>query len=746
MKRKLTNAGVLHIFLALLLVITVMFASNFIVYRNSISGIYEKVTQNNALVMRSIVQSFDSSFRSVHNMIQSIHALPYDNDARSGGQPDMSEIYLFQGQLASMASGLDYIEDIIVFYDHSNLAITARGTSDLKALFTGKYRHEMYNAEYWRSFAATKHSFKAFPSVEYKVFSEGNQFKTKRLMALVGGNKIRMSSKNILILVNTDALLRHVDQKAMLPGASLIVMDQDRTPILNTDGNWGLMDILSDVYFQSPSGTSVTREDYEYNFYVSPYNSYVYIDKVPFQFRNIDSVHQANQTTMLIAIACAMLLAALLSFTLYRPVKQILRLFGEGQVKGNDFRKIYSGILKLQMENESYRKQLDLADSELRKVVFFQALDEYPREEEQDALLRRHYPDLFSHNFFVMVYVRMAHQAKDRTPSTTIEEIELRLRAAFSGSRMDANVFHAGRLQFLSLLGLNQQPGREALLRRLNAAIAQLEKELPGFLIRGCVSRLFETRVTNFPPAYEEVLRAMPYRRLKDSPLVDAEAVQYEWNVYFPFERVEKLSNLLLNGRLDDVKDIVRETLQENEERNVLHGQLSHIADALFYSMLQIAEGNGAGHSTLYQWELDFRKAVEESCTVRDIEAALVAAAAQAASGIRDDQRSKLNPAFISQYIDLHYMENLYLDHMAELFETTPKYFSNYFKKTFGVNYVEYLNKVRLSHAKVLLKDSGLSVAEIGEKTGYVNSSTFTTTFKKYYGISPSEYRKRQAG
>ncbi|MDG0794182.1 AraC family transcriptional regulator [Cohnella ginsengisoli] len=75
--------------------------------------------------------------------------------------------------------------------------------------------------------------------------------------------------------------------------------------------------------------------------------------------------------------------------------------------------------------------------------------------------------------------------------------------------------------------------------------------------------------------------------------------------------------------------------------------------------------------------------------------------------------------------------------------ETTPKYFSNYFKKTFGVNYVEYLNKVRLSHARDLLRSTSLSIAEIGEKTGYLNASTFTTTFKKYMGVSPSDYRKQ---
>lgn len=95
------------------------------------------------------------------------------------------------------------------------------------------------------------------------------------------------------------------------------------------------------------------------------------------------------------------------------------------------------------------------------------------------------------------------------------------------------------------------------------------------------------------------------------------------------------------------------------------------------------------------------------------------------------------------QYINIHYAENLYLDKIAIVFNTTPKYFSNYFKKAFGINFVEYLNRIRISHAKELLENSGITVNEIGERVGYLNPSTFTSTFKKYCGITPSEFRKQ---
>jgi YesN/AraC family two-component response regulator len=103
---------------------------------------------------------------------------------------------------------------------------------------------------------------------------------------------------------------------------------------------------------------------------------------------------------------------------------------------------------------------------------------------------------------------------------------------------------------------------------------------------------------------------------------------------------------------------------------------------------------------------------------------------------------SKLNKEFIIQFINLHYSEDLYLEKMAEVLGTTPKYFSNYFKKAFGINFIECLNKTRISHAKDYLKNTDIAINEIGQKVGYGNSSTFTSTFKKFLGISPTEYRK----
>ena len=87
-------------------------------------------------------------------------------------------------------------------------------------------------------------------------------------------------------------------------------------------------------------------------------------------------------------------------------------------------------------------------------------------------------------------------------------------------------------------------------------------------------------------------------------------------------------------------------------------------------------------------------------------------------------------------------MEDLYLTKIATEFNTTPKYFSNYFKREFLIGFNEYLNQIRISHAKELLIKTELSLSEISEKVGYLNQATFAIAFKKIMKVPPGKYRE----
>lgn len=97
----------------------------------------------------------------------------------------------------------------------------------------------------------------------------------------------------------------------------------------------------------------------------------------------------------------------------------------------------------------------------------------------------------------------------------------------------------------------------------------------------------------------------------------------------------------------------------------------------------------------------------------------------------------------VIRYIGEHYYENISIDFLASKFYVSASYFSHIFKNFAQKSLVEYLNEVRISHAKVLLERENMSIGEISAKVGYSDINYFSRRFKKEVGITATEYRKR---
>lgn len=65
----------------------------------------------------------------------------------------------------------------------------------------------------------------------------------------------------------------------------------------------------------------------------------------------------------------------------------------------------------------------------------------------------------------------------------------------------------------------------------------------------------------------------------------------------------------------------------------------------------------------------------------------------------------------------------------------------NKMKTITGSGAKEYITKLRLEKAKSLIENSNLTIAEISEKTGFASQSYFSTAFKNYTGMTPSQYK-----
>jgi len=64
------------------------------------------------------------------------------------------------------------------------------------------------------------------------------------------------------------------------------------------------------------------------------------------------------------------------------------------------------------------------------------------------------------------------------------------------------------------------------------------------------------------------------------------------------------------------------------------------------------------------------------------------------------------------------------------------------FKSVYGTSIAAHLKEHRLEKASQLLRETGLSVAEIARQVGYESQSKFTAAFKEQYGLLPTAYRR----
>src|SRR4051812_31803301 len=93
------------------------------------------------------------------------------------------------------------------------------------------------------------------------------------------------------------------------------------------------------------------------------------------------------------------------------------------------------------------------------------------------------------------------------------------------------------------------------------------------------------------------------------------------------------------------------------------------------------------------------------------------------------------------EYIKQNHAEELSLGQVAKAVNTSAFYFCKMFKKGTGLNFTEYVSRVRIENAKNLLLNPNLRISEIAYQVGFQSLTHFNRVFKKVVGESPTEYR-----
>jgi two-component system response regulator YesN len=227
-------------------------------------------------------------------------------------------------------------------------------------------------------------------------------------------------------------------------------------------------------------------------------------------------------------------------------------------------------------------------------------------------------------------------------------------------------------------------------------------------------------------------------------------------NTFFRYDNhsiLEKLQKALIEGiksgneaaveeRLKDIFNCIRSVDPSKKEfiKNFYWNTITSINN------IRLSLKHGENNSKVGYTELSGLYGLIEKCTNADELNTLLEESARSVAAKVNNYNNKSIKLVLRkavEYLHDHYHEPITLNEVAEHTLVSTYYISRMFKKEMGRNFVDYLNELRVEKAKELLKDVRFKTYEVAEKVGIPDAHYFSRLFKKYVGMTPTEYREQ---
>ena len=213
---------------------------------------------------------------------------------------------------------------------------------------------------------------------------------------------------------------------------------------------------------------------------------------------------------------------------------------------------------------------------------------------------------------------------------------------------------------------------------------------------------------------------------------------------YYPVSIEQEIINNVKAGNIEKVKTLLEEVYSENFKEIQLSRQISRI---LVYNIVSTAI------KIMDDLKIDLEKFEDANIlkqlykaeTVNAAYSSLISTYTTICQLVNKNKKSSNICLFekIKQYLIEEYNNpDISLTLIADKFNLSISYLSRFFKENAGINFNDYVQKLRIESAKQIFRQSdNILVEDVAVKVGYNNSSSLIRAFKKYEGITPGEYR-----
>ncbi|KQL41787.1 hypothetical protein AN960_00500 [Bacillus sp. FJAT-25509] len=247
--------------------------------------------------------------------------------------------------------------------------------------------------------------------------------------------------------------------------------------------------------------------------------------------------------------------------------------------------------------------------------------------------------------------------------------------------------------------------------------------------------------------SYREALKAMDFRHIvginKAFSIEFIESVKHE-EVADSLKIEEELFRYISFGLPEKVMELL-----ENEKNELLSTKRVSLQEIVLFGVRVISLILHESSKIAKNWDVTRFKNIEKRVvklqTIDEIfsEIRIISVdLAEFVKRLNGNQKHTLVDKAIDFILENYHVANLSLLSVAEKVHVSSAYLSNLFKVEKGFNFGDVLLETRMKKAMELFQKTDLKTYEVAEKVGYSNPQYFSSSFKKYTGYSPIEFKK----
>ena len=756
-----TQSYLFRIIVCCALMMAVILASGTILYqyyyRNSTDELYKNYKKTLSAVSRMVDDLFYNvvqySYMITEN--ESVESLLMGkNTTVTQAMPQVNRAIRDMGKYKLLHDG--FIEEIIVIDSGNNMVISNEGSYQLDTYFDYIAFSETCGKSFWQ--AADNTRYRQFSMLSHTVLKNKITGEQTEVIPIVFYKNTKYTFKNPLVIYISAGKLQEVLEKSALSAhAETVLYDSSGEVYGGSEGAEERVRYYTELALSRPAEEDVIREKNEivilHKNSRGLFENLNYMVIVPKQDVT-DKMMPLVRLYYISTILCVLLVLAIslyLSKSIYRPIKKLVGVFSgkedaEAKRYKNEFDMIEYNIQRMIYNNVTLRTELSsvlpVAGERLLLKLLTQK-DEYLAEDELDELLQK-YDIHFRYGCYIAVIVNISYTNlfyEDFSPETRkiLYESIVPLLVSFVP-------------EDITLYTLEMEQNQICLIFNVPDVSCQkvVYRVMEGFQKSFCYDENLISILIGIGLPYEGFLNLKHsfWEAVKASSVLSAYSAE-KIMVYsedmtqsfaeFTGNEENRLFNYLVAGRGEEAMQLLDEIKRKNVVRNLPKAELVQ----LFLKLYRTAE------RVMRTKHIDIEEVMPESGAAnpqemppeeldRFVTRLFESLAKQSASGSKKEVMHE-----IVAYVENNYQNDIYLDFVADRFNLSPKYLSRAFKKYTNVRFVDYLNEIRISHAKELLDTTDETIMDIAKQVGFNSRNTFYRVFKNSQGVTPAEYRSK---